>query len=270
MLTYPDIDPVAFSLGPLKVHWYGLMYLFAFLLAIGVALTRSRKPWSPVKRSQVEDLIMYGAFGVILGGRFGYVVFYNFDKWLSDPLWLLRLWEGGMSFHGGLIGVLVALWLYARKIEQPFLAVADFAAPLVPIGLGLGRIGNFIGQELWGRPTDSPWGMVFPRDPEGLARHPSQLYEAFLEGVVLFAILFWFSRKPRPAGTVGGLFLLLYGLFRFAVEFLREPDQHIQFDLFGWMTRGQILCIPMIVIGILLLKWALLRSLLKTGEEKPQ
>ncbi len=260
MFSYPDIDPVAFALGPLKVHWYGLMYLLGFLAAWRLALVRSEKPWSPVKRSQVEDLIVYGAFGVILGGRFGYVIFYNFDKWLADPLWLVRLWEGGMSFHGGLLGVILVLVMYAKKINRPLLSVADFVAPMVPIGLGLGRIGNFIGQELWGRPTDSAWGMVFPNDPDKLSRHPSQLYEAFLEGLVLFAILFWYSRKPRPAGAVGGLFLLFYGVFRFAVEFVRQPDGHIQFDLFDWMTRGQLLCIPMIVAGAILLKWAIISS----------
>lgn len=266
MLNYPEIDPIAFALGPLKVHWYGLMYLFGFLVAWRLALARSRKSWTPVQPSQVEDLIMYGAVGVILGGRLGYVVFYNFDKWLSDPLWLFRLWEGGMSFHGGLSGVIIALLLYARKIDRPFLAVSDFVAPLAPIGLGFGRIGNFIGQELWGRPTESAWGMVFPNDPQALARHPSQLYEAFLEGLLLFAVLFIFSRKLRPAGVVSGLFLILYGVFRFMVEFVREPDSHINFDLFGWMTRGQLLCVPMIVLGLLILKWALWTHL-RNGRE---
>lgn len=265
MFTYPEIDPVIFALGPLQVHWYGLMYLLGFLAAWRLALARSDRPWSPIRRNQVEDLIVYGAFGVILGGRFGYVIFYNFDKWLGDPLWLLRVWEGGMSFHGGLVGVVIALLLYARQVKQPFLAVVDFIVPMVPIGLGLGRIGNFIGQELWGRPTDSFWGMVFPNDPKGLARHPSQLYEAFLEGLVLFVILFLYSRKPRPTGLLGGVFLLFYGVFRFAVEFLREPDTHIRFDLFGWMTRGQLLCIPMMLVGLFLIKLALLENARANG-----
>ncbi|MGK2914936.1 MAG: prolipoprotein diacylglyceryl transferase [Porticoccaceae bacterium] len=260
MLTYPVIDPIAFSVGPVRAHWYGVMYLVGFAAAWLLARQRSRRPGAPVQTNQIEDLIVYSAFGVILGGRCGYVVFYNFDKWLADPLWLFRLWEGGMSFHGGLLGVIFALFLFAHRIHQPFLAVTDFAAPLVPIGLGLGRIGNFIGQELWGRATDVSWGMVFPRDPEQLVRHPSQLYQATLEGIVLFGVLFWYSRQPRPTGAVGGLFLLLYGLFRFAVEFFREPDRQIGFDLFDWMTRGQILCLPMIITGALLMSWAYRRG----------
>jgi phosphatidylglycerol:prolipoprotein diacylglycerol transferase len=256
MLTYPVIDPVAVALGPLKVHWYGLMYLLGFAAAWWLAVRRSQQPWAPVRRAQVDDLIVYTALGVVIGGRLGSGLFYNFDIWRADPLWIFRIWEGGMAFHGGLLGVLTALWLYGRKLQQPFLAVADFVAPLVPIGLGLGRIGNFIGQELWGRPTDLPWAMVFPRDPEQLARHPSQLYQALLEGLVLFALLFWFSRRQRPAGAVGGLFLTLYGLFRFLVEFVREPDRNIGFDLFDWLTRGQLLSLPMILAGLLLIGWA--------------
>lgn len=256
MLTYPVIDPVAVALGPVKVHWYGLMYLLGFAAAWWLALRRSQQPWAPVRRAQVDDLIVYAALGVVIGGRLGSGLFYNFDIWRADPLWIFRIWEGGMAFHGGLLGVLVALWLYARKLHQPFLAVADFIAPMVPIGLGLGRIGNFIGQELWGRPTDLPWAMVFPRDPEQLARHPSQLYQALLEGLVLFALLFWFSRRQRPTGAVGGLFLTLYGLFRFLVEFVREPDRNIGFDLFDWLTRGQLLSLPMILAGLLLTGWA--------------
>ncbi len=266
MLKYPEIDPVLLSLGPfdiagktlgpLEVHWYGIMYLFGFLGAWLVAMNRAKQPNSFVSKAQIEDLIVYGAMGVIIGGRFGYVLFYYFDRFLLDPLWLFRVWEGGMSFHGGMLGVVVALWLYSRKIRQPFLAVTDFVAPMVPLGLGFGRLGNFIGQELWGRATDVSWGMVFPRDPLGLTRHPSQLYQAFLEGLVLFAVLLWFSSKPRPRGAVGGLFLLLYGCFRFSVEFVREPDSHIGFDILGWMTRGQMLSLPMILAGIGFLIWA--------------
>jgi phosphatidylglycerol:prolipoprotein diacylglycerol transferase len=253
MLSYPEIDPVAFSLGPLQVHWYGIMYLLGFAGAWQLAMVRARKTNAPCRPEQVEDLIVYGAMGVILGGRFGYVLFYHFERFLSDPLWLLRVWEGGMSFHGGMLGVILALYFYARKINAPFFAVTDFVAPLVPIGLGLGRLGNFIGQELWGRASDVSWAIVFPKDPLGLARHPSQLYQAALEGLVLFAILFWFSAKPRPRMATGGLFLMLYGIFRFVVEFVREPDSHIGFDLLGWMTRGQLLSLPMIVAGILFL-----------------
>ena len=258
--SYPNIDPVAFSIGPLDVHWYGLMYLAAFASAWLLAVRHSVRAWSPVRRQKVEDLVVYAAFGVIIGGRCGYVLFYNFDKWLADPLWLLRLWEGGMSFHGGLLGVIVALALFARQVRQPLLAVTDFVAPMVPLGLGFGRIGNFIGQELWGRPTDGPWGMIFPMDPAQLSRHPSQLYQAFLEGLVLFAVLIWFSRKPRPAGMISGLFLSLYGLFRFLVEFVREPDAHIGFDMLGWMTRGQLLSLPMVAAGLGLIVYAVLRD----------
>ncbi|MEW5248340.1 prolipoprotein diacylglyceryl transferase [Microbulbifer discodermiae] len=256
MLTYPEIDPVAVSIGPLKVHWYGLMYLAGFAAAWWLALRRARKPWSPVIKSEVEDLILYCAIGVVVGGRLGYMFFYNFPQLVADPLALGRVWEGGMSFHGGLIGVMLATVLYARRIGTTFADLIDFVAPLVPIGLGLGRMGNFIGQELWGRETTVPWGMVFPRDPDLLVRHPSQLYQAFLEGLVLFAVLWWFSSKPRPRLAVGGLFVLLYGIFRFAVEFVREPDRLIGFDLFGWMTRGQLLSLPMIAAGVLLLAWS--------------
>ncbi|HEY8940897.1 MAG TPA: prolipoprotein diacylglyceryl transferase [Cellvibrio sp.] len=282
MLQYPDIDPIAFTLfkdpihlgnlaiGPFSVHWYGIMYLLAFLSAWLIALYRTRAPYSPVNKFQVENLITYGAFGVILGGRFGYVLFYNFDKWLHDPLWLFRVWEGGMSFHGGLIGVIVAMFIYSRRIGRPFTSVMDFVAPIVPLGLGFGRLGNFIGQELWGRVSDAPWAMVFPKamDPAGVARHPSQLYQAFLEGLVLFLIVFWFSSKPRPRCAVSGVFLIGYSIFRFSVEFVREPDQGIGFDLLGWMTRGQLLCVPMFVLGVGLLIYAY-GVVAKSGEPQP-
>jgi phosphatidylglycerol:prolipoprotein diacylglycerol transferase len=259
MLIYPQIDPVALSLGPLKIHWYGIMYLLAFVCAWLLASRNSQRPWAPVAKTQVEDLIVFGAWGVILGGRFGYMLFYSADKWLADPGMIFRIWEGGMSFHGGLIGVALALLLYARKHKIAFLSLADFVVPLVPAGLFFGRLGNFIGQELWGRPTDVSWGMLFPADPEQLARHPSQLYEALLEGVVLFLIINWYARKPRLFGEISGLFLILYGVFRFAVEFVRQPDSQFAgqsavqsgvFEWLGWMTRGQTLCIPMILLGI--------------------
>ncbi|WP_444922642.1 prolipoprotein diacylglyceryl transferase [Microbulbifer sp. CnH-101-G] len=268
MLTYPEINPVAIAIGPLKVHWYGLMYLFGFIAAWWLALRRSTRPWSPVIKSEVEDLILYCAIGVVVGGRLGYMFFYNMPELMENPLSLFKVWEGGMSFHGGLVGVMLATVLYARKIGTTFPALIDFVAPLVPIGLGLGRLGNFIGQELWGRPTEGPWGMVFPKDPELLARHPSQLYQAFLEGLVLFAVLWWFSSKPRPRLAVGGMFVLLYGIFRFLVEFVREPDGHIGFDLFGWMTRGQLLSLPMIIAGIALLVWSYRTQPLPEGRGK--
>lgn len=256
MLQYPDIDPVAFSLGSFKVHWYGIMYLFAFVSAWLVAMYRAKQPGALINKAQVENLITYGAFGVILGGRFGYVVFYNFDYWLTDPLWLFRVWEGGMSFHGGLLGVIVAMMIYAKRIDRSFIGLMDFVAPMVPLGLGFGRLGNFIGQELWGRVTDVPWAIVFPKamDPEGVGRHPSQLYQACLEGLLLFIIVFWFSAKPRPRGAISGIFLIAYGTFRFATEFVREPDKGVA--LVGWITRGQLLCLPMFAVGLGLLIYA--------------
>lgn len=248
MLVYPHIDPVALQLGPLKIHWYGLMYLVGFALAWW--LGRLRAAAKGFAKDEPGDMLFYMALGVILGGRIGYVLFYKFQSFLADPLMLVRVWEGGMSFHGGLIGVILAMAWYARKTQRPFFAVADFVAPLVPPALLAGRIGNFINGELWGRPTDLPWGMVFPH-VDSLPRHPSMLYEAFLEGVVLFAILWWFSVKPRPQMAVSGLFLLLYGSFRFAVEQVREPDAHLGFILGGWLSMGMLLSLPMILIGAL-------------------
>ncbi|WP_086933933.1 prolipoprotein diacylglyceryl transferase [Agarilytica rhodophyticola] len=261
MLKYPEIDPVALSLGsfelfgkvfgPINIHWYGLMYLFGFAAAWLLGTMRTKKPYSPVTKAQVEDLIFFGAMGVVIGARIGYIFFYNFSAFLDNPGILFRVWEGGMSFHGGLIGVIIAMIMFSRKIKRPFIDVMDFTAPLVPIGLGLGRLGNFIGGELWGRETDVSWGMVFPKDVDQLVRHPSQLYQAFFEGLVLFIILFWFSRKPRPRYAVASLFLICYGCFRFGVEFVRQPDAHIGYQ-FGWMTRGQILSLPMIIIGLII------------------
>lgn len=269
MLTFPEIDPVAISIGgftiagktigPIDIHWYGLMYLFGFLGCWVLANYRASKPGAVINRKQTEDMIFYGAMGLVVGARAGYVVFYNFDAWMNDFFMLFRLWEGGMSFHGGLLGTAIGLLLFARRVDRNFFDIVDFVAPFAPLGILFGRIGNFIGGELYGRPTDVPWAMVFPGDP-GVPRHPSQLYEAALEGIVLFVILMWFSRKPRPRGAIIGLFLLLYGVFRFSIEFFREPDAHIGFDLFNWLTRGQILCLPMIAVGIGLLIWTYRRE----------
>lgn len=245
---HPNFDPVAMKIGPLSIHWYGLMYLLGFIAVLLLGNYRARKPESGWSKEQVSDLLFYGAMGVILGGRLGYVLFYKFDYYLAHPLEVLYIWTGGMSFHGGLLGVLAALWLFGRNNDKHFLVVGDFVAPFCAVGLGAGRVGNFINQELWGRITDVPWAVVFQNagsDP----RHPSQLYEGFLEGVVLFTIIWIYSSKSRPLGAVSGLFLICYGLFRVLVEFVREPDAHLGFIVFNWVTMGQILSIPLILIG---------------------
>ncbi|MCI0749001.1 MAG: prolipoprotein diacylglyceryl transferase [Nevskiales bacterium] len=259
MLTHPAFDPVAIQLGPIAIHWYGLMYLLGFAGAWGWLDRRGRSTHMPMAQAGVSDLLFYGAMGVILGGRLGYTLFYNVSGFLADPLTLFRIWEGGMSFHGGLLGVIAACWLFARRHRLGFFYVMDFGAPAVPIGLLAGRIGNFINGELWGKFTDLPWGMVFPHaGPE--PRHPSMLYEAFLEGVVLFVILAWFSRRPRPRMTVSGLFLVLYALFRTAVEFVRVPDAHIGYLAGGWLTVGQLLTAPMFLTGAVMLAVAYARE----------
>ena len=250
----PDIDPVAIHLGPLKVHWYGLMYLIGFLGAWWLGVYRAKRPGSGWQPQEVADFIFYGALGVILGGRFGYVLFYNLAYYLDHPVEVLYIWSGGMSFHGGLLGVIIAMWMYARKTHRTFFAIADFVALLTPLGLGAGRLGNFINHELWGRVTDAPWGMVFP-GAGSLPRHPSQLYEFMLEGIALFVILWIYARKPRPTSAVSGLFLLCYGGFRFMVEFAREPDAHLGYLAFGWVTMGQVLSLPMILFGVGLIWW---------------
>lgn len=285
MITYPELDPVllalgpfevfSYSLGPLKIHWYGLTYLVGFLGAWMLGRVRAAKPHSPWSPQQVDDMLFYGVLGVVLGGRLGYVLFYGLSGFLANPLSLLRVWEGGMSFHGGLLGELLAMWLFARRHDRTFFQVTDFIAPLVPIGLGLGRLGNFINAELWGGPTSQPWGMRVPCDvaaglcsrlglPPGTVYstpvHPNQLYEFLLEGGALFLILWLFSAKQPPRMAVSGLFLLSYGIFRFLVELVRLPDAHIGYLAFGWVTMGQLLSAPMILFGMLLLYLAYRRK----------
>lgn len=252
MLHYPNFDPIAIHLGPVSVRWYGIMYLVGFAGAWWLGQRRARREGAPVSPAQMDDLIFYGALGVILGGRIGYMVFYGYDQVASNPWALFRIWEGGMSFHGGLLGVIAAIALYARRIGVHFLRVTDFIAPMVPVGLGAGRLGNFINGELWGKPTELPWGLIV----DGVGRHASQLYEALLEGLVLFVVLWTFSSRPRPVMAVSGLFLLTYGAFRFAVEFVRLPDAQIGYLAFGWVTMGQILCLPMLLGGLLMLALA--------------
>ncbi|GEA51053.1 prolipoprotein diacylglyceryl transferase [Vibrio inusitatus NBRC 102082] len=253
-ISFPHIDPVLLEIGPVSIRWYGLMYLFGFAFAMWLANRRADQPNSGWTREQVSDMLFLGFLGVVVGGRVGYVLFYHFDLFLDNPLYLFQVWTGGMSFHGGLLGVISAMAFYAYRNGRTFFNVADFIAPLIPFGLGVGRIGNFMNDELWGRVTDVPWAVMFPSGGY-LPRHPSQLYEAILEGIVLFFILNFFIRKPRPAGAVSGLFLIGYGSFRFIVEYFREPDAHL--GLFGnWISMGQILSTPMILIGAAMMLWA--------------
>ena len=245
VLTYPEMDPILFEWGIVKVRWYGLMYVIGFVIAWYLARRRAEQPAAIIKPAQVDDLIFYCMLGVLLGGRLGYVFVYGLDQFMANWRYIYRFDEGGMSFHGGLAGVMVAMWLFAKLRGIGMLAVWDFVAPLAPLGLFFGRIGNFINGELWGKPTDLPWG--FKVGDQVL--HPSMLYEAILEGLVLFAILWTFSAKPRPCGSVSGLFLLLYGLFRFLVEFVRVPDSQLGYLAGGWVTMGQVLSLPMMILG---------------------
>ena len=251
-LHFPEFDPVIFSLGPVSLHWYGLMYLVGFVFAMWLATRRANRPGSGWTKNEVENLLYAGFLGVFLGGRIGYVLFYNLPVFLADPLYLFRVWDGGMSFHGGLVGVLLMGWWWSRRNKKKFMDVVDFVAPLVPPGLFFGRIGNFINGELWGGVTDGPLGMVFPTGGP-LPRHPSQLYEAGLEGLVLFVVLWVYSSRIRPTGRVSGLFAVLYGVFRFAVEFVRQPDPQLGYLAFGWLTMGQLLCVPLLIAGLWLL-----------------
>jgi len=249
LIVHPNFDPVALSVGPLSIHWYGLMYLFGFGAGLWLGRVRANRGSSGWDPEEVMDFLFFIAVGVIAGGRLGYVIFYNLQYYLGHLPEIFALWDGGMSFHGGLIGVLVSMGVYARKTGRGYLQVSDFLVPLLPPGLFFGRIGNFINQELWGRVTDVPWAVLFYTAP-GDPRHPSQLYEAMLEGMVLFLVLWWYSRSPRRPGQVSGLFLLLYGVFRSIVEFYREPDGHIGTVALNWLTMGQLLSIPMVVLGL--------------------
>lgn len=254
MLVYPAIDPIAFHIGSWPVHWYGLTYLVGFVG--GWALLALRTKFSPRGFSQddVSDIVFYAALGAIIGGRIGYMLFYANNILFANPMSLFEVWKGGMSFHGGLLGVVIAMYLMARKFHKPLLELTDFVCPVVPIGLGAGRLGNFINGELWGRVTDVPWAMIFPTGGP-MPRHPSQLYEFFLEGIVLFTFLWLYSSKRRPIGAVSGWFAILYGLFRITVEFFREPDANMGFVL-GRMTEGQLLSIPLVLAGILMILYS--------------
>lgn len=255
MLTHPQFDPVAFSLGPLKVHWYGLMYLLAFLQFWWLGKQRlAARPELGMTEKGLDDLMFYGVLGVVLGGRLGQVLFYEPGYYLEHPAEIIAVWKGGMSFHGGLLGVLAAVTLWARKHRASWLAAADYVAPLVPLGLAFGRLGNFINGELWGRAADPalPWAMVFPQAGDSLARHPSQIYQALGEGLLLFVILWLYARKARPLGAVSGAFLVGYGIFRSLAEYFREPDAGI-FGQSYLISMGQWLSLPMIAIGLYLL-----------------
>src|SRR4051812_23656221 len=254
MLVHPEIDPVAFSLGPLAVRWYGLMYLAGFGAGWALGLARIKKGLAPLTRTQFDDLLFLAVLGVILGGRLGYVLFYKPAYYATHPLEIFAVWQGGMSFHGGLLGVMLAMVFAARRHHIDWLRLMDFVAPLTPLGIAAGRLGNFINGELWGRPTDLPWGMVF-RGAGELPRHPSQLYQFALEGLTLFALLWWFSSKPRARGEVSALFLIGYGVLRFIAEFGREPDAFLGLLAFG-LSMGQWLCIPMIAAGLALFAWS--------------
>jgi phosphatidylglycerol:prolipoprotein diacylglycerol transferase len=267
MLTYPHINPIAisigpvFGIGPLRVHWYGIMYLIGFVAAWLLARYRARRPGSTWTALDIDDLIFYCAMGVILGGRIGWCIFYGHDVIAENWLNVLHIWDGGMSFHGGMLGVTAAVWLFARIKKKRFADVLDFVAPLPGVGLMAGRLGNFINGELWGKPTTLPWGFrVVDPDGQVVVRHPSQLYEATLEGLVLFLILWWFTSKPRPRLAPTGLFLIVYGLARFTVEWVRLPDANIGYLAGDWLTMGMLLTLPMILAGAIMMAFAYRRD----------
>ncbi|MFT4560362.1 MAG: phosphatidylglycerol:prolipoprotein diacylglycerol transferase [Gammaproteobacteria bacterium] len=254
MIPFPNIDPIAIELGPVAIHWYGISYIVGIGLG-WLALQRSSGSsdlqWT---KDDVADVVFFAAIGGVLGGRIGYALFYNFSDYVDDPLGILAVWRGGMSFHGGVIGFILALAIFAKRRSRPLLATTDFVVPAVPIGLFFGRIANFVNQELWGAPTSLPWGVVFSHPMAGsIARHPSQLYEAALEGVLLFLILRFIAARTPPQGVVSGVFLVAYGIMRAGIEFVREPDQHIGYLAYGWVTMGQVLSLPMMFLGVLLI-----------------
>jgi phosphatidylglycerol---prolipoprotein diacylglyceryl transferase len=251
MLLFPNFNPIAFSLGPLDVHWYGLMYLLGFCMAWGLAVWRTKHYQLAWSDENIGDLVFFAALGVIIGGRLGYLIFYKTSALLNDPLFIFKLWEGGMSFHGGLIGVLFSLYFFSRRIHKSFLEVLDFTAPLVPLGLAAGRLGNFINGELWGRVTNVPWAVIFPA-VDDYPRHPSQLYELILEGPLLFMIIWLYARKKRPTGRVSSLFLMGYAVLRMVAECFREPDAHRGYLAFNCLTEGQLLSLPLLFFGLYL------------------
>jgi len=262
MLSFPQIDPVAISIGPVAVHWYGLMYLVGFGSAWLLGRWRVKKNLTRVTSADLEDMLFISMLSAVLGGRLGYVIFYKPDYYINHLTEIFYLWEGGMSFHGGLLGVVISLWLFARKRNYRFLELGDLIAPLVPLGLAAGRLGNFINGELWGRPTDGPWAMIFPAAQDGIARHPSQLYQFGLEGITLFVVVWLFARQPRPVGQVSAVFLIGYGVLRFVAEFAREPDAFLGL-LFANLSMGQWLCIPMVVSGVALYFFSATSPILK-------
>jgi phosphatidylglycerol:prolipoprotein diacylglycerol transferase len=252
MIPYPGFNPIAFSIGPVKVHWYGIMYLLGFAAGWALARKRAARPGSTWKPQDVDDLIFFAMLGVILGGRIGYVLFYGLSFWAKDPMYPFKIWDGGMSFHGGMLGVIAAVSLFAWRRRRNVADVLDFTVPLPGLGLFFGRIGNFINGELWGKVTTVPWGF----NVNGEVRHASQLYEAIFEGLVLFTIIWLFTVRPRPRLAPSGLFLIIYGIVRFCIEFVRVPDEHIGYLAGGWLTEGMVLSIPMVIVGIAIMAWA--------------
>lgn len=262
MLIYPNINPVAITFGPVSIHWYGISYVIGIISAWYLLKWRSKHKLLPANYSDddLDDIIFYGTLGVIIGGRLGSILFYNFPYYLEHPIDIFKINQGGMSFHGGVIGVGLAIMFWSRKKTIGFFDTVDAIIPVIPIGLGCGRVANFINGELWGKPSTLPWAMVFPDPRAGnVARHPSQLYEALLEGLLLFIIVWVYSSKPRPAMAISGMFLLVYGIFRCGIEFVREPDPHLSYLAFNWLTMGHLLSLPMIIFGVLLMVYAYMR-----------